>query len=85
MQLSEIKSELKDFFEKEFPNSGTILSDSTNLLDDWFIDSFGIVSTVLFLEQKFGIEISRADINATTFSSIETLSQHVSDQLKSIS
>jgi acyl carrier protein len=84
MQLAEIKSKLKDFFEQEFPDSGTTLSDNTNLLNDWFVDSFGIISTTLFLEQNFGIEISRADINATTFRSIETLSQYVSDKLKSL-
>mgnify|MGYP002630692011 CR=1 FL=1 len=81
MQLAEIKSQLKDFLKKEFPGSETALTDDTSLLDDWFVDSFGIVNTTLFLEQNFGIEISRADINATTFLSIETLSQFVADQL----
>ena len=57
MLLSEIKIELKEFFEREFPNPGIDLKDDTNLLNHWFIDSFGIVNTTLFLEQKFGIEI----------------------------
>ena len=58
------------------------LSLDTHLLDDWFVDSFGIVNTTLFLEEKFGIEISRADINAENFRSIETLSRYVANQLK---
>ena len=62
MQLAEIKSKLKDFFEQEFPDSGTTLSDNTNLLNDWFVDSFGIVSTTLFLEQNF-VSKSRARIS----------------------
>ena len=81
MQSTEIKTKLKDFFEKEFPNPGTDLTDNTNLLDDWFIDSFGIVNTTLFLEEKFDIEISRADINAENFRSVETLSRYVANQL----
>ena len=84
MQITEIKSQLKNFFEEEFPNPGASLTDDTNLLDDWFVDSFGIVNTTLFLEEKFGVEISRADINAITFRSIETLSQYVANQLKDI-
>jgi len=84
MLLSEIKLELKEFFEREFPNSGIDLKNNTNLLDDWFIDSFGIVNTTLFLEQKFGIEIFRSDINATTFRNIETLSQFIADRLNNL-
>ena len=84
MQITEIKSQLKNFFEEEFPNPGASLTDDTNLLDDWFVDSFGIVNTTLFLEEKFGVEISRADINAITFRSIETFSQYVANQLKDI-
>lgn len=81
MQSTEIKSQLIHFFEDEFPNSETALTDDTNLLDDWFVDSFGIVNTTLFLEKKFGIDISRADINAENFRSVETLSQYVAHQL----
>ncbi len=84
MLSHEIKVELKAFFEREFPNPGIDLKDDTNLLNDWFIDSFGIVNTTLFLEQKFGIEISRSDINPTTFQSIETLSQFISNRVDNL-
>jgi acyl carrier protein len=82
MQTAEIKARLREFFEEEFPNPESSLTDDTNLLNDWFVDSFGIVNTTLFLEQQFGIEISRADINAENFRSIKTLSQFVAHQLK---
>lgn len=82
MQSAEIKSQLKNFFEKEFPDSGVALTDDTDLLDDWFVDSFGIVNTTLFLEETFNIDVSRADINAENFRSIETLAQYVTHQLK---
>ena len=80
MDLEQIKLQIKVFFESEFPDPHMELSLDTHLLDDWFVDSFGIVNTTLFLEEKFGIEISRADINAENFRSIETLSRYV--QLK---
>ena len=81
MQLIEIKSQIKEFFEEEFPNPEMPLTNDTNLLDDWFVDSFGIVSTALFLEKKFSIEISPADINAENFRSIETISQYTANKL----
>ncbi len=81
MQSIEIKSLLKDFFEAEFPKTDSALTDETDLLNDWFVDSFGIVNTTLFLENKFGIEICRADINAENFRSINTLSSYISSQL----
>ena len=81
MQSAEIKSQLKEFFEKEFPDPGVALTDDTHLLDDWFVDSFGIVNTTLFLEENFGIDICRADINAENFRSIETLAHYEVNQL----
>ena len=80
MDLEQIKLQIKAFFEREFPDPDIELRPDTHLLDEWFVDSFGIVNTTLFLEEKFGIEISRADINAENFRSIETLSRYV--QLK---
>lgn len=82
MEFSEIASRIKTFIEREFPNPGMALTDSTDLLEDWFVDSFGIVNTTLFLENHFGIEIRRADINAATFRNIQTLSHYVADHLK---
>ena len=82
MDLEQIKLQIKAFFEREFPDPDMELRPDTHLLDEWFVDSFGIVNTTLFLEEKFGIEISRADINAQNFRSIETLSRYVANQLK---
>jgi len=84
MELDEIKLQIKNFFEEEFPNPEANLTFDTPILDEWFVDSFGIVNTTLFLEEQFGILISRADINAVTFRSIESLSQYVANQMNSI-
>ncbi|MFQ5451652.1 MAG: acyl carrier protein [Nitrospinaceae bacterium] len=81
MDNNEIISSLTDFFEREFPNPGVDLTPSTNLTENWFLDSFGILNTVLFLEKNFGIEINRADINPDNFHSVESLSRFVQNQL----
>ncbi len=82
MNRKQISNRLRDFLKKEFPNDGVELTDSTDLLGEYFVDSLGIVSTVLFLENSFQIEVARADINGTNFKNIDTLSEFVEQSLK---
>ncbi len=77
MEKGVISKLLKDFFEEEFPNQGMDLEYTTDLLNDWFVDSLGIINTVLFLEREFAISIARADINSDNFQNIDTLSTFV--------
>lgn len=81
MDRAEIAAQLQDFFETDFPNQDLELTPTTDLLDEWFVDSFGIVQTVMFLEERFGIRIARADINGDNFKSIATLSEFVAGRL----
>ena len=81
MDRAEIAAQIKTFLEEEFPNQGVELTTSTDLLDEWFVDSLGITETVVFLEAKFGIELTRADINGTHFKDIDALAQLVSKRL----
>jgi acyl carrier protein len=77
MTKQEIADKLKEFFHQEFPNPGKELTDTTNLLTDWLVDSFGVVSTAMFLEREFGVNVEPADINAEVFESIATLTDYV--------
>jgi len=81
MNSNEITTRLLQFLQQEFPNQGVDLTESTDLLDEWFVDSLGIIETVLFLEQTFGVDIQRADINGTNFHNVATLSAFVEDRL----
>ena len=81
MDKAEIAAQLKAFLEAEFPHQGEELTFTTNLLDEWFVDSLGITETVVFLEAKFGIDLSRADINGTNFKNIDALSEFVFQRL----
>ena len=73
MDPTEITQRIQQYLEEEFPNEAVRLEVSTDLLEEWFIDSLGITETVLFLESSFGVELTRADINGENFKSIETL------------
>ncbi len=81
MNKSEITENLAAFLQQEFPNPGIDLTENTNLLGEWFVDSLGIIETVLYLEKTFGIDIKRADINGDNFHSLATLSDFVVNRL----
>lgn len=74
---ADISRRIQEFFETEFPRPDAVLTDTTDLLRDWLMDSAGIVSTTLFLESEFGIQMRRADINAVHFQSIRSLTAYV--------
>ena len=81
MNKSEIIENLTAFLQQEFPNPGIDLTENTDLLGEWFVDSLGIIETVLHLEKTFGIDIRRADINGDNFHSLATLSDFVVSRL----
>ncbi len=81
MNRTEIIDKLKTFLLQEFPNQGVTLTESTDLLGEWFIDSLGIIETVLYLEKTFAIDIRRADINGDNFSSLATLADFICSRL----
>ena len=81
MDQQQIAERLKAFLERQFPNDGAALEPDTDLLEDWFVDSLGIVETVLFIEEEFGLVLARADINGTHFRDLQSLSAFVAARL----
>jgi acyl carrier protein len=81
MSREGIVGELKQFFEREFPKPGAELTEETNLLEDWFIDSLAIVDTTLFIEEKFDVSLSRSDITGDNFQTISALADLVTRRL----
>lgn len=81
METSEIASRIKSFLENKFPYQDVTLTDTTNLLEEWFVDSLGIVETVHFIETSFDIDLTRADINGVNFRDISTLSSLVAGRI----
>ncbi len=69
----QIFDRLRQYLQDEFPNQGVELTGDTRLLDEWFVDSMGIIETVIFIEREFGVTMTRADINGETFQDIDSL------------
>lgn len=81
MELDQICEHIRAFYLESPPNAGQPLTDTTNLLEDWFLDSMGVIETVVFLENAFEVDIHRADINADNFCSILALAHFVKAKL----
>lgn len=77
----EVAARLRAYLEAEFPNPVIALTDTTDLLGDWFVDSLGLVQVVMFIESEFSVTVSRADINGQNFQSISTLSDFIATRL----
>ena len=73
MDQQHIFDSLRQYLQDEFPNQGVALAGDTRLLDEWFVDSMGIIETVIFIEREFGVTMTRADINGETFQDINSL------------
>ncbi len=77
MDQTHLVTRLLRYFRDLAPDPFLELTPSTRLLEDWFLDSIGILETVLFLESEFGVAMQRADITAATFASVDALSAFV--------
>ena len=80
LERAEIARRLREFIESEAPDKGAI--DETTDLVSAFADSMTIVSVVAFVEERFGIEMRRADINGKTFGSLRSLTDYVAARQK---
>ncbi|MEK9628000.1 MAG: hypothetical protein VW455_03165 [Nitrospinota bacterium] len=78
-----ISSDLKQFFQSEFPASDIELTDTSDLPSLFITDSLRVLTTVLHLEEKFGISLVESDINAEIFQNIDSLSNFVINKLQS--
>ena len=81
--MTDVTTRLLRYFQNLAPDPELELTPSTRLLEDWFLDSIGILETVLFLESEFGVAMQRADITAATFASVEALSAFVAARTRS--
>jgi acyl carrier protein len=77
LALEDVRSRLGEYLRANAASDDLDPTCATALLDEWFTDSIQILEMVVFLEDTFGIEIARADINAENFQTFETLVRFV--------
>ncbi len=82
MNVEEIKKKISVFLLEKIPNQGLELKDDTDLLNEWFLDSLGIINTIMFLEGQFSINVARSEINGDNFTNLNTLSEYIISKSK---
>lgn len=66
MTRDAIREVIKVFLEKEFFYTEVEITDDQNLTESIYIDSLNAIKVILFIEQRFNIELSGLDIETTS-------------------
>ena len=74
-----MKAALKSYLEQELlRDRGDIaLRDDENLLGTGLVDSVGMMSLVLFVEDTFGLEVPPEDVVIENFLSVDAISAYL--------
>lgn len=81
---SEIRDLVSQFIIDEFiydPDSITKLGDETSLIDENFLDSLGVHTLIVFLEERFAINVMDEDATRDNFGTINAITAYVSAKL----
>lgn len=58
------------------------LDDNTNLLEEGIIESFNVISLVVYLETTFGITLNSGDLAGANFRTINSIEEFVIRKIK---
>jgi D-alanine--poly(phosphoribitol) ligase subunit 2 len=80
MEIPEIKDTLRSFIVEKFgvPADDSEFNDDVHLFDYGYVDSFGAVELVSFVQQSFGVEVSQSDLVAYPMNTITEIATFVS-------
>lgn len=78
----QIRSAVKEFILAEFlpGEPADNLDDSTPLIEGAIVDSIGIMKLVLFLQERFGVEIEPHEMSAESLGTIGDIVKNVSEK-----
>ena len=72
---AEIDKKLAEFIATEIlKQSNRKIDPQAALISSGLIDSFSLIDLALFVEDEFGVHIDDSELNATTFDTIDQLS-----------
>lgn len=83
MEISEIKTQLRDFITRELLNrSDYQLADDDALITGGLIDSFSLAQIGVFVEDAFGVYIPDTDLTVEQMDTLEQMAQKVIERNK---
>lgn len=72
-----VKNIISKYINDEFGKRVKKIDDNTELISNGYIDSFLMMSVVIFLEREFKIQIKDEDVTLDNFNTINTMSNLV--------
>ncbi|MBN8730180.1 MAG: acyl carrier protein [Acidobacteria bacterium] len=77
MELEQASATLRDYVRTSFqiPDSDPDFNDDVHLFDYGYVDSFGAVGLLHFVESAFGVEIREADLVAYPLNTIHQITR----------
>jgi acyl carrier protein len=83
MELSEIKTTLRDYIREHYniPEGDADFNDDVHLFDYGYVDSFGAVDLIRFVESAFGVTIGQSDLIAYPLNTINEISDLVAARI----
>ena len=80
MEIEEIKKILRDYIVERYaiPAGDADFTDDVHLFDYGYVDSFGAVDLVSFVQETFGITISQGDLIAYPMNTINEIATFTS-------
>ena len=84
MESNQITAELRQFVQEHYgvPENDRDFNDDVDLFNYGYIDSFGAVALISFIENQFGIQFTNADWVAFPMSSINQIASFVAKRQK---
>jgi acyl carrier protein len=78
----DIREQIREYIVQNllFTDDGFTYSDDDSLLEEGIIDSVGVMNLVLFIEERFNIQIPDQDITRDHFDSVNKLGQYISSK-----
>jgi acyl carrier protein len=76
---ADVKVAIKGFIAEELAPDldSSELDDEESLLDSGVLDSFGILSLLTFIQERYGVEIPAEDIEPENFETISAIARTV--------
>lgn len=72
-----IESAVADFIRNEVARSPDAIEPSDSLIDSGVLDSLGVLKLVMFLEDRYSIQVDAGDVIPANFDSIEAICAYV--------
>ncbi len=79
MEIQEVMLELRNYIREQFkiPEKDPDFNDDVHLFNYGYVDSFGAVDLIAFVETTFSINISESDLVAYPLNTIREISDFV--------